>query len=178
MWNREAIASCTSNWVFCLRTGVWTVQFFPPTCWTVIVLPPPALVTVFDTCVDVAAGAVNLYTEPPLKSTLTLRPKISSAATLTPRIAPEILYHSRCRPTKSNDPSPRYSRPPMLPSLDITPPSERSWPRLRTSLSRRRWLASPWQASSPARATSTRASPDQDPTTCAHDRRTSSWPAA
>ena len=35
----------------------------------------------------------------------------------------EIMYQSFLRPTKSTETSPRYSRPPMLPSRDITPPS-------------------------------------------------------
>src|SRR5580693_1530211 len=86
-------------------------------------LDPPFAVTTCSREVwftDVAAGTVN--TDPPLKSTLKSTPRKISASRLTTRMNPEIVYQSFCRLTKSKETSPRYSRPPMLPSRDITPP--------------------------------------------------------
>ena len=52
-----------------------------------------------------ARGTVK--TAPPLKSTLKDRPRTSTATMLMTRINPEMAYHRRCRPTKSNETSPR-----------------------------------------------------------------------
>ena len=84
------------------------------TCWALASAPPPLAWKVCSIWVTVACGATNWNSEPPLKSMLKFSPKISSASTLMPRMAPEIVYQSFCRPTKSKETSPRYSRPAKL----------------------------------------------------------------
>ena len=121
-----AIASWTRFDSAALSLLVCTCQlaWLPtPTVWMIAPAPPPAFSTVALTCAWVAAGALNSKSEPPLKSMLSFSPRPNSAARLITRIRPEIVYHSRRRPTKSKETSPRYRRPPMFPIRDITPPS-------------------------------------------------------
>src|SRR6266536_70485 len=125
-WKLLAIASWTLVCSAKVSFAVCTCQLalLPrPTFCTIASLPPPAVLTTRLTCSGVAAGAVNWKTEPPLNSTLSFSPRPISAAMLISRITPDIVNQSRFLATNSTDTSPRYSRPPMLPSLDITPPS-------------------------------------------------------
>ena len=94
-----------------------------PTCCTIALLLAGELLTACCTWVMLLWPTGNLKTEPPLKSTVKFSPRVNRPTRQSTRISPEIMYQSRCRPTKSKETSPRYSRPPMLPRADITPPS-------------------------------------------------------
>src|SRR5689334_2472962 len=87
---------------------VWTFQPFvsPWVCCTIAPLMPSDS-TAFCTWLSDADDEGNVKTAPPLKSTLKDRPRTSTATMLMTRINPEMAYHRRCLPTKSNDTSPR-----------------------------------------------------------------------
>src|ERR1700754_3278315 len=87
---------------------VWTCQpfFWPWVCCTIAPLTPPDS-TAFCTWLSVVDDEGKGKTAPPLKSTLNDRPRTTTATMLMSRINPEMAYHRRFRPTKSNDASPR-----------------------------------------------------------------------
>src|SRR5437868_13608774 len=93
---------------------VWICQpfFWPWVCCTIAPLTPPDS-TAFCTWLTEVDDEGKVKIATPLKSTQKDRPRISTAMMLTSRISLETAYHRRFRPTKSNDTSPRYSRPPV-----------------------------------------------------------------
>ena len=109
MWNADEIALATCVVTAGTSDEVWTThcEVRPVRCCTVA-WPPPAEST---TCaialwlVDEFAG--NWKLDPPLNSSLKLSPRVSSATMLISRMRPEIVYHSRWRPTKLKETSPR-----------------------------------------------------------------------
>src|SRR3989440_8149046 len=87
---------------------VWICQPFcwPWVCCTIAPLTPPDS-TAFCTWLNVVDDEGKVKTAPPLKSTLKDRPRTTTATMLMTRINPEMAYHRRFRPTKSNETSPR-----------------------------------------------------------------------
>src|SRR6185437_4304139 len=89
--------------------GVWV-------SWT-LASPPPLLVTTREIASWVTEelfGKVKL--DPPLNSSEKFSPRTARAIALISAKTPEMEYHSRCRPTKLIETSPRYSRPAMPPT--------------------------------------------------------------
>ena len=87
---------------------VWICQpfFWPWVCCTIAPLTPPDS-TALCTWLTEVDDEGKVKTAPPLKSTLKDRPRTSTATMLMTRINPEMAYHRRFRPTKSNETSPR-----------------------------------------------------------------------